>query len=55
MSNRFYSQSKKNRQWQVDVDEFDSEVENINKKFKLVGILLLINTLVSGYLIFKFY
>ena len=29
MSNRFYHKSKKNNQWKVDVEEFDSEIEII--------------------------
>ena len=53
MSNRFYHKSKKNNQWKVDVEEFDSEIEVINKKFIFLGSLSLVNLLINIYLLLK--
>ena len=53
MSNRFYYKSKKNNQWKVDVEEFDSEIEVINKKFVFLGSLSLVNLLINIYLLLK--
>jgi len=55
MSNRFYYKSKKNKQWKVDVEEFDSEIEVINKKFIFLGSLSLVNLLINIYLLLKIY
>ena len=55
MSNRLYYKSKKNNQWKVDVEEFDSEIDNINKKFTFLGYFSLINFLINIYLLVKIY
>ena len=55
MSNRLYHKSKKNNQWKVDVEEFDSEIDNINKKFTFLGYFSLINFLINIYLLVKIY
>ena len=53
MSNRFYHKSKKNNQWKVDVEEFDSEIELINKKFIFLGSLFFISFAINIYLLLK--
>lgn len=55
MSNRFYHKSKKNKQWKVDVEEFDSEIESINKKIFFLGSLSLISFAINIYLLLKVY
>jgi len=55
MSNRFYHKNKNNNQWKVDVEEFDSEIEVINKKFIFLGSLSLVNLLINIYLLLKIY
>jgi hypothetical protein len=53
MPNRFYHKSKKNKQWDVDVEEFDSEIESINKKIIFLGSLSLISFAINIYLLLK--
>ncbi len=55
MSNHLYHKSKKNNQWKVDVEEFDSEIDSINKKFAFLGCFSLINFLINLFLLIKVY
>jgi len=53
MPNRFYHKSKKNKQWDVDVEEFDTEIESINKKIFFLGSLSFISLSINIYLLLK--
>tara|TARA_Y100001938_G_scaffold146168_1_gene224476 strand:+ start:1501 stop:1677 length:177 start_codon:yes stop_codon:yes gene_type:complete len=55
MPNRFYHKSKKNKQWDVDVEEFDTEIESINKKIFFLGSLSFISFAMNIYLLLKIY
>tara|TARA_S200002703_G_scaffold42156_1_gene36507 strand:- start:13841 stop:14047 length:207 start_codon:yes stop_codon:yes gene_type:complete len=48
-------QSESKTQWEVDVQEFDEEIELINKKILILGIICLLNFCVTSYIFIKLF
>tara|TARA_B100000902_G_C27140641_1_gene828453 strand:+ start:680 stop:883 length:204 start_codon:yes stop_codon:yes gene_type:complete len=40
-------------QWEVDVQEFDEEIELINKKILILGVICLLNFCVTCYVLIR--
>tara|TARA_B100001939_G_C16501756_1_gene429917 strand:- start:6 stop:212 length:207 start_codon:yes stop_codon:yes gene_type:complete len=48
-------QSEPKSQWEVDVQEFDDEIELINKKILILGVVCLLNFCVTSYIFIKLF
>ena len=46
-------QSEPKSQWEVDVQEFDDEIELINKKITILGVVCLLNFCVTCYVLIR--
>ena len=46
-------QSETKSQWEVDVQEFDEEIELINKKILILGVVCLLNFCATCYVLIK--
>jgi hypothetical protein len=46
-------QSESKTQWEVDVQEFDEEIELINKKILILGVICLLNFCITCYVLIK--
>jgi cytochrome c-type biogenesis protein CcmH/NrfG len=46
---------KTKQQWQIDVQEFDEEIEQINKKILILGVVCLLNFCVTSYIFIKLF
>lgn len=42
-------------QWEIDVQEFDEEIEQINKKILILGVVCLLNFCVTSYIFIKLF
>ena len=42
-------------QWEIDVQEFDEEIELINKKILILGVICLLNFCVTSYIFIKLF
>tara|TARA_Y100000004_G_scaffold157328_1_gene182968 strand:- start:2662 stop:2868 length:207 start_codon:yes stop_codon:yes gene_type:complete len=48
-------QPQSKEQWQIDVHEFDEEIELINKKILILGVICLLNFCVTSYIFIKLF
>tara|TARA_R100000353_G_scaffold16772_2_gene15987 strand:- start:731 stop:940 length:210 start_codon:yes stop_codon:yes gene_type:complete len=48
-------QSEPKSQWEIDVQEFDEEIELINKKILILGVICLLNFCVTSYIFIKLF
>ena len=46
-------ESEPKSQWEVDVQEFDDEIELINKKITILGVVCLLNFCVTCYVLIR--
>ena len=42
-------------QWEIDVQEFDEEIELINKKILILGVICLLNFCITSYIFIKLF